>query len=122
MATNPLSPASAKVLNAKLEQLLATVARNRPNDDLEIIRRAYLFSLEHHGAQLRASGEPYLIHPLEVAIVLADMKLDSTAIAAGLLHDAIEDTPVTNEGIRRSFGEHVAHIVEIGRASCRERV
>ncbi|HET6840341.1 MAG TPA: bifunctional (p)ppGpp synthetase/guanosine-3',5'-bis(diphosphate) 3'-pyrophosphohydrolase [Candidatus Angelobacter sp.] len=112
MATNPHSPASARMLSAKLEQLLATVARNRPNDDLEIIRRAYLFSLEHHGAQLRASGEPYLIHPLEVAIVLADMRLDSTAIAAGLLHDAIEDTPVTNEGIRRGFGEHVAHIVD----------
>src|SRR6266481_4618973 len=112
MATNPHSPASARMLSAKLEQLLATVARNRPNDDLEIIRRAYLFSLEHHGAQLRASGEPYLIHPLEVAIVLADMRLDSTAIAAGLLHDAIEDTQVTNEGIRRGFGEHVAHIVD----------
>src|ERR1041385_3054979 len=96
MATNP-QPASQKLLNAKFQQLLAKVAENRPKDDLEIIRKAYEFSL---------------IHPLAVALVLADMKLDSTAIAAGLLHDAIEDTPVTHEDIRQGFGEHVAHIVE----------
>jgi GTP diphosphokinase / guanosine-3',5'-bis(diphosphate) 3'-diphosphatase len=111
MATNP-QPASQKLLTAKFQQLLAKVAQNRPKDDLEIIRKAYEFSLKHHHGQMRASGEPYLIHPLEVALVLADMKLDSTAIAAGLLHDAIEDTPVTHEDVRREFGEHVVHIVE----------
>ncbi len=62
--------------------------------------------------QVRASGEPYVLHPLEVAHVLAEMKLDSTAIAAGLLHDAVEDTPVTADDITRLFGEQVAHIVE----------
>ncbi len=92
--------------------MLAKVAENRPSDDLEIIRKAYDFSLKHHQGQTRASGEPYLIHPLEVSLVLADMKLDSTAISAGLLHDAIEDTPVTHEDIRREFGEQVVHIVE----------
>src|SRR5258708_35070221 len=114
MATNPqpASPKELKLLTARFTQLLAKVAQNRPSDDLEIIRKAYDFSLQHHARQLRASGEPFLIHPLEVALVLADMKLDSTAIAAGLLHDAIEDTPVTNDDVRREFGDHVVHIVE----------
>ena len=114
MATNP-QPASQKelkLLTARFQQLLAKVAENRPTDDLEIIRKAYDFSLKHHQGQTRASGEPYLIHPLEVSLVLADMKLDSTAISAGLLHDAIEDTPVTHEDIRREFGDQVVHIVE----------
>jgi guanosine-3',5'-bis(diphosphate) 3'-pyrophosphohydrolase len=112
MAThaNPFAPNPS--LTAKFKQLLAKVAANRPQDDLEIIRKAYEFSLKHHQGQTRASGEPYLIHPLEVSLVLADMKLDSTAIAAGLLHDAIEDTPVTDEDVRREFGDQVAHIVE----------
>src|SRR5262250_2970543 len=111
MATN-LQPAVPKLLNAKFRQLLDKVAENRPQDDLEIIRKAFDFSLLHHAGQTRASGEPFLVHPLEVAIVLADMKLDSTAISAGLLHDAIEDTAVTHEDIRREFGEQVVHIVE----------
>jgi GTP pyrophosphokinase len=96
----------------KFKKLLATVRANRPSDDPEIIRKAWLFCLEHHKGQLRASGEPYVLHPLEVALVLAEMKLDSTAIAAGLLHDAVEDTPVTTEDITSMFGEQVAHIVE----------
>ena len=96
----------------RFEKLVATVRANRPNDDTEIIRKAWEFCLEHHKGQLRASGEPYVLHPLEVAIVLAEMKLDSTAIAAGLLHDAVEDTPVTTADITAKFGEQVAHIVE----------
>jgi len=96
----------------KFGRLLDTVHTNRPSDDLDIIRHAWKFCLEHHHGQLRASGEPYVLHPLEVALVLAEMKLDSTAIAAGLLHDAVEDTPVTTEDIVAQFGEQVAHIVE----------
>ncbi|MGC2501186.1 MAG: bifunctional (p)ppGpp synthetase/guanosine-3',5'-bis(diphosphate) 3'-pyrophosphohydrolase [Silvibacterium sp.] len=96
----------------KFHELLAMVRANRPSDDLEIIRKAWQFCLEHHKGQLRASGEPYVLHPLEVAMVLTEMKLDSTAIAAGLLHDAVEDTPVTTEDITAKFGEQVAHIVE----------
>ncbi len=92
--------------------MLTKVAENRPHDDQGIIRKAYEFSLKHHEGQTRASGEPFLIHPLEVALVLADMKLDSTAIAAGLLHDAIEDTPVTDDDIRREFGVQVMNLVE----------
>ena len=100
------------LIDARFRALLDTVRAHRPNDDVEIIRRAWEFSLEHHQGQLRASGEPYVLHPLEVAHVLAEMKLDSTAIAAGLLHDAVEDTPVTADDITRQFGEQVAHIVE----------
>ncbi|MGC1295026.1 MAG: bifunctional (p)ppGpp synthetase/guanosine-3',5'-bis(diphosphate) 3'-pyrophosphohydrolase [Alloacidobacterium sp.] len=96
----------------RVEKLIATVHANRPSDDTEIIRKAWEFCLEHHKGQLRASGEPYVLHPLEVALVLAEMKLDSTAIAAGLLHDAVEDTPVTTADITAKFGEQVAHIVE----------
>jgi GTP diphosphokinase / guanosine-3',5'-bis(diphosphate) 3'-diphosphatase len=112
MATQPRPDAANRMLAGKFEQLLAKVAANRPHDDLGIIHKAYGFSLKHHDGQTRASGEPYLIHPLEVAVVLAEMKLDAAAIAAGLLHDAIEDTPVTDEDIRREFGSQVLHLVE----------
>ena len=85
---------------------------NRPNEDVSLIRKAWEFCVQHHAGQERASGEPYIIHPLEVAEVLAEMKLDATAIAAGLLHDAVEDTPATSEEIGQNFGDQVAHIVE----------
>ncbi len=96
----------------KFRDLLRTMRDNRPGDDLELIRRAYEFSQTHHAGQTRASGEPYLAHPLEVALVLAEMKMDPVAIAAGLLHDSVEDTSVTIVDIRKEFGEQVAHIVE----------
>jgi GTP diphosphokinase / guanosine-3',5'-bis(diphosphate) 3'-diphosphatase len=115
--TSPVKPGPTggsgnELFADKFHGLLASVRANRPSDDLEIIRKAWQFCLEHHKGQLRASGEPYVLHPLEVAMVLAEMKLDSTAIAAGLLHDAVEDTPVTTEDITAKFGEQVAHIVE----------
>ena len=99
-------------VDAKFQRLLATVHENRPGDDLEIIRKAWAFCLQQHEGQKRASGEPYIIHPLEVGQVLAELKMDSTAIAAGLLHDAVEDTDVTSAEIAKRFGEQVAHIVE----------
>ncbi|HKN23076.1 MAG TPA: bifunctional (p)ppGpp synthetase/guanosine-3',5'-bis(diphosphate) 3'-pyrophosphohydrolase [Terracidiphilus sp.] len=77
-----------------------------------MIRKAWEFCVSHHEGQTRASGEPYIVHPLEVAEVLAEMKLDATAIAAALLHDAVEDTPATSEEIGERFGDQVAHIVE----------
>ena len=103
---------TAALTGPRYDRLIETVHRNRPTDDTEIIRKAWEFCLRHHRGQLRASGEPYVLHPLEVAIVLAELKLDSTAIAAGLLHDAVEDTPVTTPEITALFGEQVAHIVE----------
>ena len=96
----------------RYRDLLQIVRENRPNDDLEIVKRAFEYSRQNHEGQLRVSGEPYLIHPLEVAILLAEMKLDTTAIAAGLLHDSVEDTAVTTELLQQKFGEQVAHIVE----------
>jgi len=99
-------------VDAKFQRLLATVHENRPGDDLEIIRAAWAFCLLQHEGQKRASGEPYIIHPLEVGQVLAELKMDSTAIAAGLLHDAVEDTDVTSVEIAKRFGDQVAHIVE----------
>src|ERR1700735_197323 len=111
--STPLEPPAVHgILTAKFAELLATIGKNRPSDDIEVIRKAWEFCVQHHSGQLRASGEPYSLHPLEVAQVLAEMKLDSTAIAAGLLHDAVEDTPVTTEDITEQFGEQVAHIVE----------
>jgi GTP pyrophosphokinase len=99
-------------LDERFRHLLATVRANRPADDLDLIRRAWAFCIEKHGAQKRASGEPYIGHPLEVAQVLSEFKMDATAIAAGLLHDAVEDTDVTAAEIAKRFGEQVAHIVE----------
>jgi guanosine-3',5'-bis(diphosphate) 3'-pyrophosphohydrolase len=96
----------------KFRELMRRMRANRPNDDLELIRKAYEYSQKHHAGQTRASGQPYLVHPLEVALVLADMKMDPVAIAAGLLHDSVEDTSVTVVDIRKEFGEQVAHIVE----------
>jgi len=106
------SSAEVSEIDAKFARLLQEAHQNRPGDDLEIIRKAWAFCLEQHEGQKRASGEPYAIHPLEVGLVLAELKMDSTAIAAGLLHDAVEDTDVTTEQIEDLFGEQVAHIVE----------
>src|SRR6202789_4224050 len=99
-------------IDERFEALLHHAQANRPNEDISLIRKAWEFCVSHHKGQMRASGEPYIIHPLEVAEGLAEMKLDSTAIAAGLLHDAVEDTPVTTGDISEQFGEQVAHIVE----------
>src|SRR6202142_1087476 len=96
----------------RFRELMRRMRANRPNDDLELIRKAYEFSQKHHAGQSRASGQPYLVHPLEVALGLAEMKMDPVAIAAGLLHDSVEDTSVTTVEIRQEFGEQVAHIVE----------
>jgi len=112
MATLRQNLTDDALLENKFRELMGKVREYRPNDDLSIIERAYRFSLQHHKGQTRASGEPYLIHPLEVSTVLAEMKLDPTAISAGLLHDAVEDTPVTTQDIERLFGHNVAHIVE----------
>jgi GTP diphosphokinase / guanosine-3',5'-bis(diphosphate) 3'-diphosphatase len=96
----------------KFRDLMKRMQESRPQDDLTIVKKAYDYSLKHHDGQTRASGEPYLVHPLEVALVLAEMKMDPVAVAAGLLHDSVEDTSVTIADIRKEFGEQVAHIVE----------
>src|SRR5438105_15347700 len=105
IATNVLTVTRFRDLMKKLEA-------NRPNDDLEIVRKAYEYSQKYHAGQTRASGQPYLVHPLEVACVLAEMKMDPIGIAAGLLHDSVEDTSITIVDIGKEFGDQVAHIVE----------
>ena len=96
----------------RFEDLIEKVRAANPEADTELLRRAYVFSAYEHKGQVRRSGEPYLVHPLEVADVLADLRLDVVAIAAGLLHDIVEDTPTTIERVRELFGEQVAHVVE----------
>ncbi|MDA1185723.1 MAG: bifunctional (p)ppGpp synthetase/guanosine-3',5'-bis(diphosphate) 3'-pyrophosphohydrolase [Acidobacteria bacterium] len=96
----------------RIDTLLEKVRRYSPDADLELLRRAYVFSAFAHKGQVRHSGEPYLIHPLEVADCLAGMKLDVVAVAAGLLHDVVEDTLTTPERIHELFGPEIAHVVE----------
>jgi guanosine-3',5'-bis(diphosphate) 3'-pyrophosphohydrolase len=96
----------------RFEDLLEKVRAYSPDADVELLRRAYVFSAFEHRGQVRHSGEPYLIHPLAVADFLADVKLDAVAIAAGLLHDVVEDTLTTIERIQELFGPEVAHVVE----------
>ncbi|MDP9322414.1 MAG: bifunctional (p)ppGpp synthetase/guanosine-3',5'-bis(diphosphate) 3'-pyrophosphohydrolase [Acidobacteriota bacterium] len=96
----------------RFEDLVEKVRGIHPDADIDLLRRAYVFSAFEHKGQVRHSGEPYLVHPLEVADVLADMKLDVVAIAAGLLHDIVEDTQTPIERIKELFGADVAHVVE----------
>jgi GTP pyrophosphokinase len=96
----------------RFEDLIEKVRATSPDADVELLRRAYVFSAYEHKGQVRHSGEPYLVHPLEVADLLADMKLDVVAVAAGLLHDIVEDTQTPIERIQDLFGKDIAHVVE----------
>jgi GTP pyrophosphokinase len=96
----------------RFEDIQETVQRHHPDADLEILRKAYIFSAVEHKGQVRASGEPYLVHPLEVAAVLAEMRMDPVCVAVGLLHDVLEDTLTTPERLLEYFGPDVLHIVE----------
>src|SRR5437773_406595 len=96
----------------RLEEILDKVEKHHPGDKLDLIRRAYIFSAKEHKGQVRASGEPYLTHPLEVANLLAEMKMDAVTVGVGLLHDVVEDTLTTLDKIEELFGPEVAHIVD----------
>ena len=95
----------------RINDIVDKVTDYAADADLDIIERAYIYSARVHEGQVRLSGEPYLSHPLEVAGILADMKLDPESVAAGLLHDVIEDTPATPKEIKTLFGPEVMHIV-----------
>jgi len=95
----------------RITDILDKVAEYHPEADLDIIDRAYVYSARVHAGQVRHSGEPYLSHPLEVAGILSDMKLDSISVAAALLHDVVEDTHATEEDISEMFGPETLHIV-----------
>ncbi len=94
------------------EGLIRRVRKYHPSDDITLIEKAYRQAAEAHKGQLRKSGEPYIIHPLCVSIVLADLEMDKETIAAGLLHDVVEDTICTKEEIEKSFGSDVALLVD----------
>src|SRR6266536_3549650 len=96
----------------RIEEICEKVRKNHPQADSDLLRRAYLFSAREHKGQKRASGESYLVHPLEVANILADMRLDAVSVSTGLLHDVVEDTLADADTIRDYFGEEVAHLVE----------
>ncbi len=95
----------------RISDIIDKITDYDPKADTNLVERAYVYSARVHDGQVRLSGEPYLSHPLEVAGILADMKLDPVSIAAGLLHDVIEDTHATEDEIRQMFGPEVAHIV-----------
>jgi GTP pyrophosphokinase len=96
----------------RFEQILEKVEGYKPDFDQELLERAYIFSAREHRGQVRSSGEPYLVHPLNVAYILAEMRLDETSIAVGLLHDVLEDTLTTKETLQQMFGDDVAELVD----------
>jgi GTP diphosphokinase / guanosine-3',5'-bis(diphosphate) 3'-diphosphatase len=105
----------------RFEEILDKVEAYNPQTDQDLLRRAYVFSAREHRGQVRSSGEPYLVHPLNVASILAEMKADDVSIVVGLLHDVLEDTLSTRESIAQQFGQEVADLVDgltkIGRFS-----
>src|SRR3984893_2384085 len=107
-----ISPAARRSVDLRFVELADKVRKNRPGDDFALLRRAYDFAADQHKTQTRLSGEPYLSHPLEVAHLLADMKLDVTSICAALLHDVIEDTKSPICPSPWQFGPDVALLVE----------
>ena len=96
----------------RFEDLEEKVQRYHPEADVELLRKAYVFSAREHKGQIRLSGEPYLSHPLKVAHILAEMKLDVACVSVGLLHDVVEDTLTSLDTIREYFGEDIAHLVD----------
>src|SRR5512132_784544 len=105
----------------RFEEILEKVEAYNPQSDQDLLRRAYVFSAREHKGQVRRSGEPYLVHPLNVAAILADLKADDVSIVVGLLHDVLEDTLTTKDAISQQFGGDVADLVDgltkIGRFS-----
>ena len=98
--------------NRLYDMLIARIRKYHPSTDVSMIEKAYKLAVKAHGDQRRESGEPYIIHPLWVAIILADLEMDKETIAAGMLHDVVEDTKFTEEDIRREFGDEVALLVD----------
>ena len=94
------------------DELIASVRKYHPSADISLIEKAYRIAYDAHQGQVRKSGEPYIIHPLCVAIILADLEMDKETIVAGLLHDVVEDTVMTDEEIRKEFGDEVALLVD----------
>src|SRR3954447_14776848 len=96
----------------RFEDILDKVESYKPDFDEGLLQKAYIFSAREHRGQTRSSGDPYLIHPLNVAYILAEMRLDETSIAVGLLHDVLEDTLTTKETLQQMFGDDIADLVD----------
>ncbi|MBI5328011.1 MAG: bifunctional (p)ppGpp synthetase/guanosine-3',5'-bis(diphosphate) 3'-pyrophosphohydrolase [Deltaproteobacteria bacterium] len=96
----------------RLEEIIEKVSSYNPAADIELIKKAYIFSAKVHQGQMRLSGEPYLMHPIEVAHILTDMQMDVVTVAAGILHDTVEDTLTTVDKIKEIFGDEVATLVD----------
>ena len=96
----------------RFNEIAEQVESYNASADLGLLEKAYVFSAKVHQGQVRRSGEPYLIHPLEVAGILTKMKLDVATVATGLLHDTIEDTLATLEEVKEHFGDEIAHLVD----------
>jgi RelA/SpoT family (p)ppGpp synthetase len=105
-------PKPRKQRQMRQYELIERVRQYNPNTNEELLNRAYVYAMRAHGEQKRASGDPYISHPLEVAAILTDLKLDDATIAAALLHDTIEDTDATRAEIDRVFGHEIGHLVE----------
>jgi guanosine-3',5'-bis(diphosphate) 3'-pyrophosphohydrolase len=105
----PYPPDPVEQLYRELE---AKIREYRPKDDLAVVEKAFRFAARCHEGQMRDSGEPYMVHPIMVSHILADMRMDLTAIQTGLLHDVVEDTSVTVEQVRKEFGDDVARCVD----------
>ncbi len=95
-----------------IDAICASVASRNPSADVDLIRRCYAYAEDRHKGQFRRSGDPYLVHPMGVAKIIADLNLDIPSICAGILHDCVEDTTATNEDIRERFGEEIQTIVD----------
>ncbi len=95
-----------------IDALCESVLDRNPNADLDLLRRSYAYAAESHAGQFRKSGDPYLVHPMSVAKIIADLNLDVPSICAGILHDCVEDTTATPEDIHEKFGEEIQRIVE----------
>jgi GTP diphosphokinase / guanosine-3',5'-bis(diphosphate) 3'-diphosphatase len=108
----PQWPRITSVIMTQFETVLRKVESYRPGDDLAVLRNAYRLCQEKHEGQMRLSGEPYISHPLEVMNILAELHMDTVCLAAGMLHDVVEDTPTSVAGLEEQFGPEVAHIVE----------
>ena len=102
----------SEIQDVTIDDVILKMKKNKGKSDLKLIRRAYDFAKEKHGNQLRKSGEPYIIHPVQVAYILADLGLDDSTICAALLHDVVEDTDITQEDLTREFSKEIEELVD----------
>lgn len=98
----------SEIKDVTIDDIIKKMKQNKRKTDTKIITRAYEYAKNHHGDQLRKSGEPYIIHPLQVAYILANLELDESTICAALLHDVAEDTDVTIKDLAKEFSEEIA--------------